>query len=183
MNLKLLVQLQVLIFPKDFPNDYLSSGSLWLWGSIFFPDFKRCRFIFLAAVCCSCSLVKYISSARTRPFTIVERRKKKVEFRVCILRINNCRKKSSCSTAVWLMSKGTETNLALSSRLFLVSQSSSQPDFISKIWKIEKRNKSWARGQDEKQVMRELQNELYNVLVINDIKTYYSTVFCVHKWV
>ena len=49
------------------------------------------------------------------------KKKKKVEFRVCILRINNCRKKSSCSTAVWLMSKGTETNLALSSRLFLVS--------------------------------------------------------------
>ena len=89
-------------------------------GSLFFPDFKRCRFIFLAAVCSCCSL-KYISSACTRPFTIVERRKKKVEFRVCILRINNCRKKSSCSTAVWLMSKGTETNLALSSRLFLVS--------------------------------------------------------------
>ena len=50
-----------------------------------------------------------------------KKKKKKVEFRVCILRINNCRKKSSCSTAVWLMSKGTETNLALSSRLFLVS--------------------------------------------------------------
>ena len=29
--------------------------------------------------------------------------------------------------------------------------------------------------------MRELQNELYNVLVINDIKTYYSTVFGVHN--
>jgi hypothetical protein len=80
---------QVLIFPSKKPIQNLSIRSLCLWGSLFLPDFKRCRFIFLAAVCC-CT---YHLPVRDHSQLLKE--EKKVEFRVCILRINNCRKKAA----------------------------------------------------------------------------------------
>ena len=120
-NHKLLALSQVVIFPKDFQIKFSIMDPCGYWVS-FFPRLQKMSFhIFGSSVLLLQPSKVHIICPYATIHNCWKKKKKKVEFRVCILRINNCRKKSSCSTVVWLMSKGTETNLALSSRLFLVS--------------------------------------------------------------